>query len=95
MFHQHDAMVLVNCEQANMVVVFALNEYVFQDDILNRIHLLLDLLPVISFVDFKISDIFIILVSNENLSKDTNFKTQCQGHIFLTIMFSIVYGVLH
>ena len=56
MFHQHGVMVLVNCEQANMVVVFALNEYVFQDDILNRIDLLLDLLPAISFVDFKIRD---------------------------------------
>ena len=46
-------MVLVNCEQANMVVVFVLNEYVFQDDIPNRIDLLSDLLPVISLSDYK------------------------------------------
>ena len=53
MFHQHGAMVLVDCEQANMVVVFVLNEYVFQDDIPNRIDLLSDLLPVISLSDYK------------------------------------------
>ena len=53
MFHQHAAKVLEDCEQANMVVVFALNDYVFQDDIQHQTSLLSDLLLKISFAGFN------------------------------------------
>ena len=101
MFHQRVLKVSADCEQANMVEVFALNDHACQNDILHQTNSPLDLRPMISWTDFKTSAIFENNKKDDinNSSFEESVKTEeavfSQNHFFkITTIYEIALSKL-